>query len=131
MIKNKNLLNIARKAVESSFTNSKLDEKNVVKFVSSVKKLPLAQAIFLLSNYIKYLKLEINKHLVIVESKFELTKNELTQITEKFNKDYKIIETKNILNPSILGGFKVKIGDNLFDYTVNSKINKLSEAIKN
>ena len=44
----------------------------------------------------------------------------------KLNK--KVILTSSV-EPSIIGGIKVRIGDRLFDGTVKSKLNKLKENL--
>ncbi len=85
---------------------------NIIKDKSGLK-LPL------LRGYKKLLEHSLNNKVAIVESAVELTKTERTKVeklvSEKFSHslafEYKI-------NPDLLGGIKVSIGDNQIDVSL-------------
>ena len=41
----------------------------------------------------------------------------------------KITRVKTFINPDILGGFKLRVGDEIYDETIKGKIEQVKEAI--
>ncbi len=120
---------MVNQAVKTSFKNGKLDQTAVKKFTSLFKQLEDAEAIFSLTHYLKGLKLETEKYTLSIESKEKLTPQQVSNIATSLKKDYQFTEIINTVNPSLLGGFKVKIADVVFDSSLFTKILMIGEAI--
>jgi F-type H+-transporting ATPase subunit delta len=78
--------------------------------------------------------LEINKRLnqtyVTVESKFEIGNDLVSEIKVQLEKKLgKKIELTTAINPHIVGGFLIKQGDKIFDFTLNNKLKRLKQAL--
>lgn len=127
----KNLRKQAIKASGLSFKFGKLDENVAKKFIKSFKSLPLGEAIPSITCYLRALKMEINKTTLIVMSASKITTSQQNSIENALKKEFKILETKSEINPSILGGVKVKIGDIIFDNSLKAKLNQVVQAINN
>lgn len=86
----------------------------------------------LLTDYFINLVNEENK---VAEGKVysvrELTKNEKSELEKSFAKrlNKKQIELTNIVDPSILGGVKIQIGNTIYDGTISGKLNRLKRNI--
>lgn len=133
------LLKLVQKSVEQSlvpygtrqsFEKGKLNESKAKGFIETFKKLNLSEAIFCLETYQKLLKQELSKSQAIVSSASKLSRDEQNKISKRLNTAYFILNTNFQIDPSLLGGIKVKIGDTIFDDTVKSKINTVKEAIR-
>jgi F-type H+-transporting ATPase subunit delta len=114
-------------AVRASFEDSQIDEKKVLVFTNLFKQLP--EAILALTEYLKGIKRELNKTTLTIESSVELTQNEIKEIAAKLKKQYTIYNIQHTLNPSLLGGLRVKIGDMVLDDSVEAKIKEVRSAI--
>jgi hypothetical protein len=120
----------AIKAAQLSFKGGKLDEAVVRKFVKAFKGLPLGESILTLNQYMKALRSGVNKTTLTVESVVSIPKADIKTLSEGLGKQYQILETREELNPSLLGGIKVRIGDVIFDNSLRSKINQIGNALK-
>ena len=129
MTKNKQLKKLAQKCGKFCCPDGRLDEKKVVSVIKNLKSLPRSQAIFAVSEFLKALKKQKAQTTLIVESSIPLPKTMLNRIVAKLKADYIISEVKNIVNPSLLGGLKIKVGDSVTDYSLRDRISKLREAI--
>lgn len=130
MKKSKLLIQIAQKSALGSFLKGSLDNKKVAEFIQQFKKLPLNESQFVLKEYAKALKRELNKITLIIESTTPLSKEQIKKIETVVSNDFKVSQTENQINPSLLGGFRFKIGDMVFDNSLKSKIEQIGGAIR-
>ena len=121
----------AIKAAQLSFKEGKLDDAVAHKFIKVFKGLPLSESILTLNQYMKALRSEINKTTLTVESVVSIPKADVKELENVLGKQYKVLQVKEELNPSILGGIKVRIGDVIFDNSIKSKINQVKDALVN
>lgn len=118
-----------QKLAESSFSDGKMTESQVVKSIKVLKSLPRYEAIQALSEYLTLIKREERKHTLHIETVIPLIPSQLTKIKKIIEKKVKVTKVITSINPEILGGFKLKIGDEVWDESILSKINKVKEAI--
>lgn len=121
----------AIKAAQLSFDKDKLDEAVVKKFIKAFKTLPLGESVLTLNEYMKALRFGINKTTLTIESVVKIPKSDIIALEGTLGRQYKILETREELNSSLLGGVKVRIGDIIFDNSVKSRINQVKEALVN
>lgn len=127
---NKRLRILIEKSVGESF-NSKgeINEPKVAEIIKVLKKLPNVDAIVALGLYGKGLKREINKTTLEITSPVKLSATEIKNITDTAKKSFQINQTKTVLDSSLLGGLRIKIGDVVFDDTVQNKIEQMRGVI--
>lgn len=129
---NKRLRQLVNKMVDSSLDKSgSVNNKKAMSFVSTLKKLPHSQAILSLMEYSKGIQREINKTTLTVESPIKLSSSLQKTIAKSLSSDHQISKTLFVLNPSLLGGVKIKIGDTLIDDSLKERSNQLKERIVN
>ncbi len=119
----------AMKAAQLSFKAGKLDEVVVRKFIKGFKALPLGESVLTLNYFMKALRSEISKTTLTIESVVKIPKADITELQGIFGKQYKVLETREELDSSLLGGIKVRIGDVIFDNSTRSKINQIKETL--
>lgn len=124
----KMLLKLINNLFKVSFLNNKLNQKKVLANVKLLKKLPKDKAIFAISQYLKRIKIEIEKHTLVVESSVPLDSQQKKMITSQF-KENNLYAINYTLNPVLLGGLRVRIGDNVFDDSIQSRIEQVKGVI--
>lgn len=129
MKKNKKLKKLVERCVGLCCSEGRINEKKALKVINSLKSLPQEDAIFAISEFLKGLKGEKNKHSLVIESSIPLSKPEIEKISRQFKKDYKFSDVKNITNPSLYGGLKIKIGDYVFEDSIQSRIKQVGGII--
>lgn len=127
---NKRLKILVEKLVLASFNSKdKIKEKAIGENVSLLKRLPLADAIFALSLYQKGLKREISKTTMEILSPSAISSVQKNKITKTAKKAFQINKVKTIVDPSLLGGLCIKIGDVVFDDSIQNKIGSMKGVI--
>lgn len=121
---------IVEKCVDDSFKDGRLIEGKALKYIKLFKSRSSAEAIGLLSEFLKELKYRIDSTTMTVESPIPLFKSDMDKIKRKFSSGYLILDSKLVLNPSLMGGLRVKIGDHLFEDSIRSRMEQVAEAIK-
>lgn len=129
MKKNRRLIKMVQILVKESFTNGKLNNKKVIDVIKLLKKLPLAQSIFVLSEFLKGIQRQRAQYLLMIESSTALSKSEVDKITRTIRKQYLFSEVKNVVNPSLIGGIRLRIGDDIFDHSLRGRIIQLGGII--
>lgn len=129
-MKNKELLKTVRKLVEVCFSDGKIIEREVAKAIKALKILPRSQSIFALSEFLKELKRKEREHTMYVETAISLSPTTVSKMRKIIEKKIKITKVLVNINPEILGGFKLKIGDEIWDESILGKIGQVKEAIR-
>lgn len=129
MIKDKKITKTVNKLAEKSFKDGMLNQSKVTKFVKLLNSQSKSMAIFSLTRYLKQLRRIQKQHTLFIETVIPISLAQRNKITEKFRKKFKITKVMTNLNPEILGGLKVRIGDEIWDGSLLNKLNQVREAI--
>ena len=129
MKKSKLLKKNITKLVEFSFKDGRLVESQVTKAIKALKALPKYEAIPSLLEYLKGLKRVERQYTMIVETSIPLPPATVSKMKRIIEKKKKITKMVVNINPQILGGFRLKIGDEVYDESILGKINQVKEAI--
>ncbi len=116
-------------AIKASFKGLEINQSEVKRIVKLLNGYPKARAIQMLNLYLKRLKNVLDQTHLTIESSTKLSQGELKLITDKIKTKQPVTEIDYQVNPSLIGGFKVKIGDKLIDSSVNRQITEIGEAI--
>jgi F-type H+-transporting ATPase subunit delta len=120
----------SRQLLKLSFTDGKLDEHKVNQVVQSVLTEKPRHFGEVLKDYQRLLRLEVAKHHAVVESATALNMNLsdllVTKLKSRYGNDL-TIEFKT--NPTLLGGLRVKLGDDVWDGSVRNRLRTLQEQI--
>jgi|SRR3989344_328598 len=124
------------KLADLSFKDGRMLESQIVKSIKVLKSLPKIDAISALSEYLRFIKRIEREHTMYIETVVPLT---FTQIKKAkrivegkglpTGRQVKITMVKTIINPDILGGFKLRVGDQIWDESIKGKIAQIKEAI--
>lgn len=129
MINRKKVQKIIHKYVEESVTDGKPNARMVLYYSQEFKKLSGNQAIIYLSEYIKAMRKKVDNYILYIESAQKLSsiqKNKIIRLIETF---YPVSQVVEKTDSKLLGGIRVKIGDHVFEDTIQSRIEQVGEAI--
>lgn len=129
MKKSKYLQKLIFKLAQSSFKDGRIIESQVAKSIKLLKALPAYQAIPSLSEYLKLIKRKERQTTMYIETVVNLPKSTIEKMKRIVEKKIKITKIVTNINTEILGGFKLRIGDEIWDETILGKINQIKEAI--
>ena len=66
-----------------------------------------------------------------ITSAYELTKEQADSITKGLEKRYgENVNVKSEVDPTLIGGFSVKCGDEVIDHSIKGRLDKLINQIK-
>ncbi len=130
MKKNKRLLKLIDNFIVLSFDhNDNLIEESVRKFSKLLTQLPTSRSIPALSDYYRLLKEKIDHTTLLIQSPIELSSQQVDKIRNYFEKRHQVKRVNVEIDPSLFGGIKVKIGDMIYDNSVQRKILELKGVI--
>lgn len=129
MKKDKHLNKVVKKFVEASFKDGQMIETQVSKSIKILKLLSNSQAILALTEYLKQLKRQERKYTLYIESAISPSSVQIKKIKKVVERKTRISKVLVNVNPEILGGFKLKIGDEIWDESILGKINQVKEVI--
>lgn len=67
---------------------------------------------------------------VTVESATPLSDEEISTLKNTLGANGKQIDVKATVNPALIGGAKVRVGDRVFDYTVAAQLERFRQTLK-
>lgn len=127
---NKQIQKIVNQLMKTSFKNGDVIESKIMENVKTLKTLPMPDSVMALSEYLRRVKSEVQRSTLVIESTIPVSSLDLKQITEAMKADYHISHVQAVINPSLIGGLRIKIGDVVFDDSVANKILQLREEIR-
>lgn len=132
----KQLQKTVNKLVDLSFKEGRIVEAQVVRSIKILKSRPRNEAIQSLLEYLKSLKRKEREHTMYIEATIPLSPAQINRVKKFVEKETmpggrqeKITKVLVNINPEILGGFKLKVGDEVWDESISGKINQIKEAI--
>lgn len=129
--KNKQLEKRVDQFMKDTFSkNGEIDSQKVKVYVKSLKALPIPDSILALALYLRRIKTESEKTTLEIETAIPLSLSQMGQIAQALKAEHEIRSVKSKINPSLLGGLRVKIGDVVYDDSVSRRILQLGESIQ-
>lgn len=125
----KQLQKTVNKLVDLSFKEGRILETQVTRSIKILKTLSKSEAIQALSEYLKSLKRKEREHTLFIEATIPLSTIQINKVKKIVEKEKKITKVLVSINLDILGGFKLRIGDEIWDESIKGKIQQVKEAI--
>ncbi len=129
-MKDKQLEKLIHKLVKVSFIKGRLNQPKIRQIIDILKTLSKGNAIKSLTMYLELLKKRLDQNRLFIESPMRLSDSQINEIVKTVEKTTDVYETEVLVNPALLGGFRIKIGDQIYDDSVQSKISQVKEAIR-
>lgn len=127
---NKDSRKLSRQLYRSSFSDGKLDDSRVGAVVESILASRPRHYLDILKDYHRLIRLEVDKRHAIVESAAALNEETSREVERDLKSKYGgDLTTDFRVNPDLIGGLRIKIGNNVWDGSVRNRLARLSEEI--
>jgi F-type H+-transporting ATPase subunit delta len=121
---------VSRQMFRHSFTSGKLDEEKISNMVQTVLATKPRRYIDVLKDYQRLLHLEVEKRHAVIESATPLNRSLGDRIVANLRVRYgEDLTTEFRTNPELLGGLRIKIGDDVWDGSVRNRLSQLQEQL--
>jgi F-type H+-transporting ATPase subunit delta len=127
---NKEIRRISRQMLRASFTDGQLDRGKIASLILSMIAKKPRRYINILQTYKRLLRLEIEKRHARIESAIELSSQTSSKIVAKLKKKYGNDLTSDfVVDPTLLGGMRVRVGSDVWDGTVRNRLQRLQKQL--
>ncbi|MEP7014851.1 MAG: ATP synthase F1 subunit delta [Verrucomicrobiota bacterium] len=127
---NKEIRRLSREMMRSSFTGGRLDNGKIASLVQSLIAKKPRHGVEVLQDYARLLRLEIGKRHAKIESSSELTPEISAKIVERLKKKYgDELTTEFRVDPTLLGGMRVRVGSDVWDGSVRNRLERLQQQL--
>lgn len=118
------------KSLDDCFRNGQVNKTKITDTIKYFKSLPSRSlAIKLLEYYLDGIKLRLNQGILQIEAAVELSQTQVKQIEELIKSKAFVYNTKVMVNPELIGGMRVQIGDKVMENTIERQIEQIGNII--
>ncbi|PYL09285.1 MAG: hypothetical protein DME34_02925 [Verrucomicrobia bacterium] len=130
MRQNKEIRRLSREMLRASFTDGQLDRGKIGSLVQSLIARKPRHCIDILQNYKRLLRLELEKRHAIIESATDLSSHASSKVASRLKQKYgDDLTTELVVDPTLLGGMRVRVGSDVWDGTVRNRLNLLQQQL--
>jgi F-type H+-transporting ATPase subunit delta len=127
---NKEIRQLSREMLRASFTDDKLDRGKIGSLMQSLTEKRPRHFINILQHYKRLLRLEIGKRHAKIESATQLAPQAAVNIVERLKKKYGAdLTSEFVVDPTLLGGVRIRVGSDVWDGTVRSRLQRLEQEL--
>ena len=121
---------LSKQLFNASFTDGQLDETKVRSIASKVAESKPRNAMGILKDYQRQVRLEIERHHAVIESAQPLEEGLSNEVLSGLKAKYgQAITTEFKVTPELIGGLRIKIGSDVFDSSVRNRIDRLENLL--
>lgn len=126
----KEVRQIAREMLRASFTDGQLDRGRVASVVDSILAKKPRNHLKILEYYKRLLRLEAEKRHARIETATALEPQIASQVSLSLGRRYGTdLTTEFAINPALLGGMRVRVGSDVWDSSVRSRLERLQQQL--
>lgn len=127
---NKEIRQLSKQLLRSSFAGGRLDSGRVSALVKSLIDHKPRNYIKVLDAYKRLLRLEVEKRTATIESASELSPDAATQIVDNLKRRYGgDLATSFVVAPELLGGMRIRVGSDVWDSSVRNRLQRLQQQL--
>jgi F-type H+-transporting ATPase subunit delta len=127
---NKEIRQLSRKMLQASFTDGQLDRSRIAALVDSVIAEKPRNYINVLKNYKRLLRLEVEKRHATIETASEVDLAIRSEIVSNLKSKYgNDLATEFHVDPELLGGMRVRVGNDVWDGSVRNRLQRLQHEL--
>ena len=127
---NKEIRQLSRKMLQASFTDGQLDPGRISSLVDSLITQKPRNYIDVLKNYRRLLRLELEKRHATVETSSEVDPAIRSEIVANLKSKYgNDLSTEFHVDPRLLGGMRVRVGNDVWDGSVRNRLERLQHEL--
>jgi F-type H+-transporting ATPase subunit delta len=121
---------VSRQLLRASFTDGKLDQDKISAMLQTTLANKPRHYVDVLKDFQRLVRLEVEKRHAIIESSTPLNRSVGDQILANLKARYgEDLTTEFRTNPELLGGLRIKIGDDVWDGSVRNRLTQFQEKL--
>jgi F-type H+-transporting ATPase subunit delta len=125
---NKESRKVCRELFRTSFTNRKLDAAKVRTLVQAIVEVKPRHYLDILKNFQRLVRLEVEKSHAVIESAGPLSADTGSKVAADLRAKYGTgLTTEFRVTPALIGGLRIKIGNDVWDGSVHHRLERLSQ----
>jgi F-type H+-transporting ATPase subunit delta len=107
-----------------------LDPGRIASLVDSLIAKKPRHYIDVLKNYRRLLRLELEKRQAKIETANEMDSATSSELVSNLKKKYgSDLATEFVVNPELLGGMRIRVGNDVWDGTVRNRLERLQQEL--
>ena len=127
---NKEIRQLSKEMLRVSFTDGQLDQGKIASLVESLIAKKPRHHIDILQRYKRLLRLEIEKRHAKIESAAEVGPQAAFEIGARLKRKYgEDLTTEFVVDPTLLGGIRVRVGSDVWDGTLRNRLERLQQQL--
>jgi len=127
---NKEIRQLGREMLRASFTDGQLDPGKIASLVQSLITRRPRRFTDVLQYYKRLLRLEIEKRHARIESATQLAPEAAVDIVARLKRKYgEDLTTEFVVDPTLLGGVRVRVGSDVWDGTLRNRLERLQQQL--
>ena len=125
---NKEIRQLGREMLRASFTDGQLDPGKIASLVQSLVTRRPRRFVDVLQYYKRLLRLEIEKRHARIEGATQLAPEAAVDIVARLKRKYgEDLTTEFVVDPTLLGGVRVRVGSDVWDGTLRNRLERLQQ----
>ena len=127
---NKEIRRLSREMLRASFTDGQLDPGRISSLVDSIIAKKPRHYIDVLKNYRRLLRLELEKRQARIETANEVDSTTSSELVTNLKKKYgSNLTAEFVVNPQLLGGMRIRVGNDVWDGSVRHRLQRLEHEL--
>ena len=127
---NKEIRKLSREMLRASFTDGQLDPGRIASLVDSLIARRRRNYVDILKNYRRLLRLELDKHRARIETASDVESTISSELVANLKRKYGgDLTTEFVVNPQLLGGLRIRVGNDVWDGTVRGRLERLQQQL--
>ena len=127
---NKEIRKLSREMLRASFTDGQLDPGRIASLVDSLIARRRRNYVDILKNYRRLLRLELDKRRARIETASDVESTISSELVANLKRKYGgDLTTEFVVNPQLLGGLRIRVGNDVWDGTVRNRLERLQREL--
>ena len=116
---------IARQLFTFSMVQGRLDHSRSIMIAETTIALRPRHSFEIIKEFTRLTRLHLNMHQAVIESAFPLESTIQAEIAASLQRHDDQVNISILVNPSLLGGTRIRLGSNVWDGSVAAKLHSL------
>lgn len=130
MSPSKKINRLAKRLIAVATVNGELDESSLWQAITRMKERGFKQLLPLLKVLRFKVARAVARQTLEVTSSNSLSEGALAKLEKEFTQKYqRRLRLKTVIDPSIIGGLQVRIGDDVYDASLMAQLNRLANEV--
>jgi F-type H+-transporting ATPase subunit delta len=118
----------SKQLFDLSMVDGRLDKNRLRTIADEIEQKKPRQYIQMLKFIARLARLEVDRHHAIVDSASDLSEIQRKEISSSLVKKFGPITTEFRHSPALIGGLRIKVGSNVWDGSIQSRLETLKQS---